>query len=193
MTQICELTPAELAHYGGLVFATEGLTATAERLIYRALALHSYEPNALASLGHMLRERGAREQCAAVLEYGLADTSPLGPDDRERLEALRAFAQRSWGLTAPRDVPSEADEYTALVSGFVDRAGSLANAFRAALLMVGNESGLLDYTEASERVPADEYFHPNRFGRSALYRDWLAATDDDLAALTSSIEDRSTA
>ena len=193
MTQIYELTPAELAHYGGLVFAAEGLTATAERLIYRALALHSYEPNALASLGHMLRERGAREQCAAVIEYGLADTSPLGPDDRERLEALRAFAQRSWGLTGPPPAPNEADEYTALVSGFVDRAGSLAKAFGAALLMMGNESGLLDYTGASDRIPADEYFHPDRFGRSALYSDWLAASDDELAVLVNSIEGASTA
>lgn len=193
--RIADLTPAQLARHATNVFLFEGRHIVGARLIYHALALDPHQGEAMRALSDFLDQDGTENLSAAVMEYALTPASGIDAGARPGIEEC-LFRSKWWwgmskhdsGLTSLEDkdfadrshfIPNE-PRYREWLGFVLDRAGSLANAFRGAHTLVGALAGLLAHREKGKKATLEEIFQPERFARTPAYDEWLAG---DTAAL----------
>jgi hypothetical protein len=206
MTRIVDLTAAQLARHAFNVFLFEGRHLVGARLIYHALLLEPYEPDALRCLSDILDNDGTEALSAVVLEYALAPESPISAVAREELDDLRFVAKWGWsfskhkeGLTAVgwehlhdrSQFIVDEEGYQALVESYASYAGSLEKAFQGAHTLSGVMGGLLTHKELGAKSGMEDIIYPERFERTPLYDDWLQSDTEEFDALEAARENHS--
>ncbi len=196
MTRIAELPVAELTRHAFQVFVASGRHPVAARLVHHALSLDPWDPQALRCLSDYLDESGLEYLSALVLEHALAADSPLAAADRKMLDDARFVAMWTWGFSrhesgaADLDAREfddrsrfavEQDRYRDFLAKALQQLGSLPQAYRAALTLVGALGGLLIHEQKGEDALFEELLHPERFRRTPAYDEWLASDDSALA------------
>jgi hypothetical protein len=198
MAQIRELSAAQLARHATNVFLFAGRHRTGARLIFRALELEPYQPQALRGLSDLLDREGTEQLSAAVLEYALAQGSPISADEKKELDDLLFLAKWTWkfsrheeGATgiAWEDLADRSkfivddQRYDEFLGQIVTEAGSIESAFRSAHTLIGVMGGLLEHRELGSNAPLDEVLHPEKFRVTTEYEEWLLSDTAELEEL----------
>src|SRR6266850_4123696 len=147
MATINELTPAQLSRHALNFYLINGRHVKGGRLIYHALKLERYEPTGLRCLSDFMASKGTEPFSAVVLEFGLADDSPVSTAAKKELDELRFLTKWSWGFARhasgsahlsgevfnDRSTFTVDDQrYRDFLDGVVKPAGSVEKAFVAA-------------------------------------------------------------
>ena len=203
---IAQLTPAQLARHAFNVFLFGGRHQTGAKLIYHALTIEPYEPEALRCLSDFLDSKDTEVFSGIVLEYALAPDSPLTPSERTVLDDLRFLAKWSWEFSrhrsGERHLPGEAfkdrsqfivdeERYLAFLQQALPPDGSFRTGFVAAHTLVGAMSGLITHQQFGAAAPFAELLHPDRFHQTDAYAQWLSSDTAELDALEKSRQERS--
>ncbi len=193
--RIRELTPTQCGRYACTVFIFQGRHLAGARLIHHALALEPKQADAIRSLSDFLDEEGTESLAAAVLEHGLDPATGLADEERRPLDELLFRCKWWWGFSKhDSGLKSLGDEdfrdrthfvvdgprYREFLEGMIQRAGSLAGAFRAAHTLIGAIAGLIEHRQLGRKAPFEEILHIDRFSRTPAYDAWL---EEDTAPL----------
>ena len=201
---IGNLSAKELARHAFNVFLFAGRHQSGARLIYRALDLSPYDALALRCLSDLLDNDGTQIFSAIVLEYALADNSPISLNDRAELDYLRFFSQWSWGFAhhksgetnlaqdafvARSDFVLDEAAYAQFLSPILQINPSAEAGFQAAHRFCGVLAGFL--APIQDKAGLEGCFEPNNFQTTPAYELWLQESTAEFDALEKARQEQS--
>lgn len=169
--RIKDLKAPELAEAATVTLQRLGRNALSARLIYRALELDPYQPQALLMLSEFYRGKsqpvGDEIFAGIIVEYAIDPKSPLSAEQKRLFDRPRIEVMNLWGFVKARAGDFDVDYlgYMSFLSELSMRVGSPANGFKIALAKLGVHAGILDAAKGAA-APA--------------YKEWL---NSDAAAL----------
>ena len=203
MARIGDLTSETLARHANNVLARDGRSRNGARLIYHALTLEPYQPIALMCLYDFLNGDSGEQLAAIVLEYALAEDSPLSRAERQLLEARRFKALWTWGFSRHHSEASSLSDdafsdrshftvddeaYQDFVQPLIDDIGTLSQAFSACHTLIGVMGDLLMHNEEGSDAQIKAAFHPENFITTPDYEEWLQLGTEDLDHLQNRLQ-----
>ena len=172
--RIQDLKARELAEAATTLLQKLGRNTQSLRLLYRALELDPFEPQALLMLIELFRgkQRGKRPVgdeifSGIIVEYSMDRKSPITGEQRRPFDKAQLETMYYWGFVTPRGQEFDVDHlgYMTFINELMSKVGSLTNGFNMAITKIGISAGILD---AARGKP------------TALYQEWLRS---DAAAL----------
>lgn len=151
--RIKDLKAPELAEAARAMLQKLGRNALSSRLIYRALDLDPYQPQALLMLSEFYRGKvltgkpeGDEMFSGILIEYAMDPKSNLSSDQKRMLEKARIEVMNLWGFVKPRGEEFDVDYlgYMTCVNELTAQVRSMTNGFRTALAKLGVQAGILD-------------------------------------------------
>jgi len=167
--RIKDLKAPELAETATTILQKFGRNTRSARLIYRALELDPYQPQALLMMSELFRGKsiGARPKgdeifAGIIIEYAVGFKSPISLENKRFFDKAREEILKSWGFVKPVGNEFDVDHlgYMAYINELMGQVGSVNNGFQTARRKLGIQAGII---------------HPATGKPTRVYKEWLSS------------------